>query len=74
MFEVLSTKLNKIVRNLASRGRLTELEIDEALREVRNSHLEADVNFRVTRDLISRNRSRKIKRYLRRTCGRRYKS
>lgn len=60
MFEVLSTKLNKIVRNLASRGRLTELEIDEALREVRISLLEADVNFRVTRDLISRIRSRTL--------------
>jgi signal recognition particle subunit SRP54 len=58
MFEVLSAKLNKIVRNLASRGRLTESEIDEALREVRISLLEADVNFRVTRDLISRIRSR----------------
>lgn len=60
MFEVLSTKLNKIVRNLASRGRLTESEIDEALREVRISLLEADVNFRVTRDLISRIRSRTL--------------
>ena len=60
MFEVLSTKLNKIVRNLASRGRLTELEIDEALREVRISLLEADVNFKVTRDLISRIRSRTL--------------
>ena len=58
MFEVLSAKLNKIVRNLANRGRLTESEIDETLREVRISLLEADVNFRVTRDLISRIRSR----------------
>ncbi len=53
MFEVLSGKLNDVFGRLGSKGRLTEKDIDSALREVRIALLEADVNFRVARQLVS---------------------
>ena len=60
MFEALSEKLNTAFRRLASKGRLTEKDVDAALREVRLALLEADVNFRVVKDLISRIRERTL--------------
>ncbi len=60
MFEVLSEKLNGVLGRLGSKGRLTEKDIDEALREVRLALLEADVNFRVARDLVARIRERTL--------------
>lgn len=54
MFEALSEKLDTALRRLRGQGRLTEKNIDEALREVRLALLEADVNFRVVRDFIER--------------------
>lgn len=53
MFEDLSEKLNAVFERLGSKGRLTERDIDSALREVRMALLEADVNFRVARELIA---------------------
>ena len=43
MFDNLSSRFNKVVKNLRGQGRLTEENIDEALREVRMALLEADV-------------------------------
>ena len=60
MFEVLSEKLNGVLARLGSKGRLTEKDVDEALREVRLALLEADVNFRVARDLVARIRERTL--------------
>lgn len=60
MFEVLSDKLGKVFRRLSSRGRLTEKDIDEALRQVRLALLEADVNFRVVKDFTARVRERAL--------------
>jgi len=60
MFEVLSEKLAKVFRGLSSRGKLTEKNIDDALRQVRMALLEADVNFKVVKDFISRVRERSI--------------
>jgi signal recognition particle subunit SRP54 len=60
MFDTLTTKFDAIFKRLAGRGRLTEKDIDEALREVRVALLEADVNFRVARDFIARVRERAI--------------
>ena len=60
MFEALSEKLNGVFRRLGSKGRLTEKDVDEALREVRMALLEADVNFRIARDLVSRIRDRAL--------------
>ena len=60
MFEVLTDKLNGIFQRLTGKGRLTEKDVDEALRQVRLALLEADVNFRVARDLVSRVRERAV--------------
>ncbi|MFQ5996280.1 MAG: signal recognition particle protein [Dehalococcoidales bacterium] len=54
MFEILSEKLGRVFRLLGSKGRLTERDIDEALRQVRLALLEADVNFKVVKDFILR--------------------
>ena len=53
MFEALPKKLNGIFYKLGTKGRLTEKDIDASLREVRMALLEADVNFRVARQLVS---------------------
>ena len=53
MFEALSEKLNGVFSRLGDKGRLTERDIDSALREVRMALLEADVNFRVARELVA---------------------
>ena len=60
MFEALSEKLNSVFRGLGSKGRLTEKDIDAALREIRMALLEADVNFRVAKDFVSRIRERAL--------------
>ncbi len=60
MFEILSDKLNKVFQLLGNRGRLTEKDVDEALRQVRLALLEADVNFKVVKDFIARIRERAI--------------
>lgn len=60
MFESLQTKLNAVFEKLASRGRLTEQDVDAALREVRLALLEADVNFKVVKQLVARVRERAV--------------
>ena len=60
MFETLSEKLNAVFHRLGNKGRLTEKDVEAALREVRLALLEADVNFRVARDLVSRIRERAL--------------
>ena len=54
MFESLQTKLNAVFDRLASRGRLTEEDVDAALREVRLALLEADVSLPVVRGFCAR--------------------
>jgi signal recognition particle subunit SRP54 len=60
MFEVLSEKLSAVFRKLSGRGKLTEKDIDEALRQVRLALLEADVNFKVVKDFVSRVKERSL--------------
>ncbi len=60
MFEALTEKLSTVFRKLGSRGRLTEKEVDEALREVRVALLEADVNLKVARDFVAKVRERAL--------------
>ncbi len=60
MFEVLSEKLGNVFRLLGNRGKLTEKDIDEALRQVRLALLEADVNFKVVKDFTTRVKERSI--------------
>src|SRR3954462_4669065 len=52
MFEKLTDKLQRAFKNLRGQGRLTEENIGEALREIRLALLEADVNFKVVKELI----------------------
>ena len=54
MFENLSDRLSRSLRNISGRGRLTEDNIKDTLREVRMALLEADVALPVVRDFISR--------------------
>ena len=54
MFEALSEKLDSVFRRLRGQGKLTEKNVEEALREVRLALLEADVNFRVVKDFVER--------------------
>ncbi len=52
-FENLSEKINHAFSKLKNKGKLTELEIKQAMREVKIALLEADVNFKVVKDFIS---------------------
>jgi signal recognition particle subunit SRP54 len=54
MFESLTERLNQVFKKLKGRGKLTEKEIRDALREVRLALLEADVNYKVVKDFIAR--------------------
>src|SRR5215813_12849214 len=60
MLDSLSTRLQSIFDRLGTRGRLTEDNIQEALREVRVALLEADVNFKVVRAFVDRVREKAI--------------
>lgn len=51
-FESLSDKLQNIFKNLKSKGRLTEADVKEAMKEVKRALLEADVNFKVVKQFI----------------------
>src|SRR5689334_24647259 len=52
MFDNLSEKLQRVFKNLRGEGRLTAENMESALREIRVALLEADVNFRVVKQLI----------------------
>ena len=54
VFSGLSDKLNHIFTKLTKRGTLTELEIKQAMREVRIALLEADVNLLVAKDFVNK--------------------
>ena len=58
MFETLSDRLNETFGKLNRKGRLTEQDVDNAMREVRRALLEADVNFKVVKDFVASVRER----------------
>lgn len=58
IFESLSDKLQTAMKNLRGKGKLSEQDIDVAMREVRLALLEADVNFRVVKDFVNRIKER----------------
>jgi len=60
MFESLSSKLQKVFRDLRGLGKITESNISDSLREVRMALLEADVNFKVARDFIESVKAKSI--------------
>ena len=60
MFDTLTERLGGVFQRLGRRGRLSEKDITAALREVRMALLEADVNFKVARDLVAGIRERAV--------------
>jgi signal recognition particle subunit SRP54 len=60
MFDNLSQRLNRVIKNLRGQGRLTEENIQETLREVRMALLEADVALPVVREFIDHVRERAV--------------
>ena len=60
MFQNLSERLGQTLKNISGRGRLTEDNIKETLREVRMALLEADVALPVVRDFVSKVRERAV--------------
>jgi signal recognition particle subunit SRP54 len=60
MFESLQDRLQGVFNQLNKRGRLSEADVDKALREVRLALLEADVNFKVVKEFVGRVRERAV--------------
>jgi len=60
VFENLTERLNNVFTQLRRRGKLSEADVDVAMREVRLALLEADVNYAVVKDFIARVRERSI--------------
>ncbi len=60
MFETLTERLNQLFTQLRRRGKLSEADVDAALREVRLALLEADVHYGVVKDFIARLRARAV--------------
>lgn len=60
MFESLSARLQGVVDRLRGKARITEADLDVALRDIRLALLEADVNFRVVKDFVAKVRERAL--------------
>ena len=60
MFDTLSDRFEGIFKRLRGRGRLSDKDVDEVLREIRVALLEADVNLTVVRSIVARIRERAI--------------
>jgi signal recognition particle subunit SRP54 len=60
VFETLTERLNNVFTQLRRRGKLSEADVDVAMREVRLALLEADVHYSVVKDFIARVRERSI--------------
>ena len=60
VFESLSEKLQNALGKLKGKGKLSEKDLDSAMREVRLALLEADVNFKVVKDFIKKVKERSI--------------
>ncbi|NLW45070.1 MAG: signal recognition particle protein [Syntrophomonadaceae bacterium] len=60
VFEGLAARLQETFRRLKGKGKLTEEDVNEAMREVRLALLEADTNFKVVKDFISRVKERAV--------------
>ncbi len=60
MFETLTERLNQVFSQLQRRGKLSERDVDAAMREVRLALLEADVHYKVVKDFVARVRERAV--------------
>ncbi|MDR1648680.1 MAG: signal recognition particle protein [Synergistaceae bacterium] len=61
MFESLRERLDSVFSRLRAKGKLSEADVDLALREIRRSLLEADVDFKVVKDLVEKIRVRAVR-------------
>lgn len=59
-FEGLSDRLQDIFKKLRGKGKITEDDVNAAMREIRLALLEADVNFKVVKDLVARIKERAV--------------
>lgn len=60
MFDNLSSRLQTAFRKFSGQGVLSETHVDEAMKEIRRSLLEADVHFKVTKEICDQVKSRAI--------------
>jgi signal recognition particle subunit SRP54 len=60
MFENLSQRLQSVFAGLTGKGRLSDADVDSAMREIRLALLEADVNFKVVKEFVTRVRERAV--------------
>ena len=60
MFDSLSSRLEGVIKKIRGKGRLTEADVDEVLKEIRTALLEADVNVGVVRNVVARIREQAI--------------
>ncbi len=60
MFDQLTERLNQVFDKIRRRGRLTEKDVDAAMREVRLALLEADVHYQVVKDFVQRVKERAV--------------
>ncbi|MGH2447462.1 MAG: signal recognition particle protein, partial [Chloroflexota bacterium] len=60
MFDALTDRLNDVFEGLRSKGALTEKDVDLAMRQIRMSLLEADVNFKVVKEFVARVKERSV--------------
>ncbi len=62
MFENLSDKLNKAIKTLKGQGRITDINVASTVKEVRRALMDADVNYKVAKDVTDRVREKAIDR------------
>jgi signal recognition particle subunit SRP54 len=60
MFDSLSARLQAVIERLRGKAKITEADLDIALRDIRLALLEADVDFRVVKEFVARVRERAI--------------
>ena len=60
VFEGLADRLQQTFKRLRGRGKLSEADVNEAMREVRMALLEADVNFKVVKDFVAKVKERSV--------------
>ena len=53
MFEYMGDRINNAIKNIRGMGKISEENIDAAVREIRMALLEADVNFEVTKQFVA---------------------
>ena len=60
MFDSLSSRLEGVIKKIRGKGRLSEADVDEVLKEIRTALLEADVNVGVVRNVVARIRDQAV--------------